>query len=299
MYFPVAGIELNPLIPLVLGLAVSLVSAPSGISGGLLLLPISINFLGFTSLAVSPTNFIFNIVAVPLGLWRLHVEKRLMWGLGGLILLGLLPGIFVGTILRCTWLSQATDYKVYVALILSVLALGILSNICRRNLLTTKAEKFFASNRKVLSDLNCRYSFHLVSYYFGGENFRVSTPRLIFCSLAAGVVGGSYGVGGAAIIAPLLIVFFRIPIYLVSGASLLAGWAGAVFGLFSYLVLWPFISGEASIGPDWGLGLLFGLGGIVGVYLGSVCQRFLPSLPLKIILLLLLCVLAAQDFGLI
>jgi uncharacterized membrane protein YfcA len=111
-----------------------------------------------------------------------------------------------------------------------------------------------------------------------------------------GLLGGIYGIGGAAIIAPLLIACFQMPIYLVGGASLLASWAGAVFGLFSYLVFWPAVSGEPPVAPDCTLGLLFGLGGMAGVYAGSALQRRLPPRPLKMVMLLLIGILAVQNF---
>lgn len=297
MYFPVAGIDINPLIPLVAGLAVSAVSAPAGVSGGFLILPIYLNFLNFTGLSVSPTNFLYNIVAMPAGLWRLHREKRLMWGLGGLIMAGCLPGIFAGTVLRCTWLKNATDFKVFVALVLAALGLGLLRNLIKGDSLVLKAEKAFLKNRGHVG-LACTYGLKHICYEFGGETFRVSTPKIALVSLVVGLIGGIYGIGGAAIIAPVLIGLFQMPIYVVNGASLLAGWAGAVFGLFSYLVFWPFISGEPPVRPDIGLGVLFGLGGMFGVYLGSALQRFLPPRPIKLLMLGLIVVMAAQNLGL-
>ena len=298
MYFPVADVYMNPLIPLVVGLVVSVIGAPVGISGGFLIVPIYINFLGFTSLAVSPTNFLYNIVAVPLGIWRLHREKRLMWGLSGIILVGLLPGVFGGAIIRCTWMAGADNFKIFVAIVLSMLALGLLVNLLLGSgILTSKAEKVFYGSLLRTSDLNCRYSFWSVNYQFGGESFCIVTPKLIAFSLVAGVLGGVYGLGGAAIIGPVLIIFFRIPIYLVSGASLFAGWAGAFFGLLSYIIIWPFISGELPVWPDFKLGILFGFGGLAGIYLGSVWQRYLPPKPLKIVLLIIISIMALRNLG--
>ncbi len=296
MYFPVADIDLNPVIPLVIGLAVSVVSSPTGISGGFLILPIHLNVLGFTSLAVSPTNFLFNIVAMPPGLWRLHREKRLMWGLGGLIMLGCLPGIFAGTALRCTWLRRAADFRIFVALVLTILALGLIRSLWAGDSLASRAERHFRRRPHESANLACRHSLRTISFEFGGESFAVSTPGLVVLSLVVGLLGGVYGIGGAAIIAPLLIACFQIPIYLVNGASLLAGWAGAVFGLFSYVIFWPAVSGEPPVMPDLKLGLLFGLGGMAGVYVGSALQRRLPARPLKILMLVLIGVLAVQNF---
>ncbi len=299
MYFPVAGIELSPLIPLVIGLAVSVVSSPTGISGGFLILPICVNFLGFTGLAVSPTNFIFNVVAMPPGLWRLHREKRLMWGLGGLLMLGSLPGIFVGTILRCTWLQDVADFKIFVALVLAALAWGLLRGLRRTRAHVFRAERTFLQSRgQKPADLVCSYHGGHIQFQFAGQDFSVSMSGLVLVSLVVGLAGGIYGIGGAAIIAPLLISRFHLPIYVVNGAALLAGWAGALFGLFSYEVFWPLVSGQAAVAPDLRLGLFFGAGGMLGVYIGSALQRYLPPKPLKILMLVLITTLAVQNFGL-
>jgi hypothetical protein len=36
-----------------------------------------------------------------------------------------------------------------------------------------------------------------------------------------------------------------------------------------------------SIAPDWPLGILFGLGGMAGMYLGARCQKFVPARAIK------------------
>ncbi|UQZ88127.1 hypothetical protein C4J81_02430 [Deltaproteobacteria bacterium Smac51] len=302
MYFPVADISLNPAVPVLIGFAVSVLGAPTGISGGFLILPLSINFLGFNSLAVSPTNFIFNILAMPPGLWRLHREKRLMWGLGLLIMLGCLPGIFAGAVLRCTWLKEAADFKIFVALVLTALGLGLLRNLIKSDLVVARAEKTFQRSKKTGGPdgppLTCTIGRQSICYDFGGESFAVSTPGVVLMSLMVGLIGGIYGIGGAAIIAPVLVSWFRIPIYVVNGASMMAGWAGAIFGLLSYLVFWPLISGEPPIRPDFKLGLMFGFGGMIGIYLGSALQRYLPPRPIKILMLSLILIMAVQNFGL-
>lgn len=299
MYFPVADINLHPLAPFLIGLAVSALSSPTGISGGFLILPICVNFLGFTGLAVSPTNFIFNVVAMPPGLWRLWREKRLMWSLGLVLMLGSLPGIFAGTVLRATWLRDPASFKIFVALVLSALALNLMHSLWRQDARTSQAEKNFLKNaRRPSSGLQTARQGPTLTFQFGGEDFALSIPHLTLVSLVVGLAGGIYGIGGAAIIAPLLISWFRLPIYVAAGASLMAGWAGAVFGLFSYAVFWPLVSGLPAVSPDFRLGLLFGLGGMLGVYTGSALQRYLPPRPLKMLMFLLVALMALENFGL-
>ena len=79
MLFPVSGVEVNPLIPPLIALVVSTFTSMGGVSGAFLLLPFQVSFLNFTSPAVCPTNLVFNIVAIPSGVYRFIREGRMNW----------------------------------------------------------------------------------------------------------------------------------------------------------------------------------------------------------------------------
>ncbi len=36
-----------------------------------------------------------------------------------------------------------------------------------------------------------------------------------------------------------------------------------------------------SVAPDWLLGVLFGLGGMAGMYVGARCQKYVPARAIK------------------
>lgn len=67
-----------------------------------------------------------------------------------------------------------------------------------------------------------------VSYTFDGYLYSFSVPILLFYSIAVGLVGGIYGIGGGAIIAPFLVSVFHLPIYTVAGATLAATFVNAL-----------------------------------------------------------------------
>jgi len=46
--------------------------------------------------------------------------------------------------------------------------------------------------------------------------------------------------------------------------------------------------------PDWGLGLLFGVGGLVGTYCGARLQRYLPERWIRLVLGVLVTALAVR-----
>ena len=81
VHFPVSGVEVNPLVPLLAAFAVSALTAPVGVSGAFLLLPFQVSVLRFTSPAVSPTNLVYNVVATPGGVYRYVREGRVVWPL--------------------------------------------------------------------------------------------------------------------------------------------------------------------------------------------------------------------------
>jgi len=49
-----------------------------------------------------------------------------------------------------------------------------------------------------------------------------------------------------------------------------------------------------SVEPDWRLGLLFGVGGTLGMYLGARAQRFVPARWIKLILLMAVLAVALR-----
>src|SRR4030043_71688 len=114
MFFPVSGVETNPAIPFLVALVVSSFTSMGGVSGAFLLLPFQVSVLGFTSPAVSPTNLVYNIVAIPSGVYRYLREGRMNWPLAGIIIMGTLPGVFVGAVVRIKYLPDPGAFKLFV-----------------------------------------------------------------------------------------------------------------------------------------------------------------------------------------
>jgi hypothetical protein len=106
--------------------------------------------------------------------------------------------------------------------------------------------------------------------------------------LAAFVVG----IVGGAIIAPLCVAVLGLPIQLVAGAARAGTFATSVIGVLVYSLL-PLPDG-ASAAPDWALGSSFGLGGLVGMYLGAATQKHVPQRVLRVGLGLVLAALGGS-----
>ena len=119
------------------------------------------------------------------------------------------------------------------------------------------------------------WSLRRVSYEFLGETFTFNAPALFILALVVGLIGGTYGIGGGAIIAPFLAAIFELPIYTIAGAALLGTFLTSVAGVGFYSVIAPFYPNIGPVAPDWALGALFGLGGFAGMYIGARLQKIL------------------------
>jgi hypothetical protein len=76
----------------------ALVTTPAGVSGVVPLLPTQLSVLHFPSPGVTPTNLLFNMLAVPDGLMRFRQDRRLVspltdcWSLS--VVVGIVGGIY-------------------------------------------------------------------------------------------------------------------------------------------------------------------------------------------------------------
>ena len=81
----------------------------------LLLLPIQLSVLHVPSPAVTPTNLLFNVAAVPGGLLRFWHERRLSNTLTWVLVAGTLPGVIAGAVIRVELLSGARTFTLIAA----------------------------------------------------------------------------------------------------------------------------------------------------------------------------------------
>ncbi len=310
MFFEIAGVEVSPWVPPLVSLVISFFTSMGGVSGAFLLLPFQMSVLGYTSPSVSATNQFYNIVAIPSGVWRFLREGRMVWPLTWAVVAGTLPGVLIGAVVRVRYLPDARNFKLFMACVLlyigARMALDLVRQLRRAAGGTPAAGERLGGVRpqpgreahgqspacvRVLRRGRSR-----IAYEFQGQTYDVSAWGILALALVVGVIGGTYGIGGGAIIAPFLVSFFGLPVYTVAGASLMGTFITSVAGVVFYQAIAPFYP-EMSVAPDWMLGLLFGLGGIVGMYLGARCQKFVPARHIKWMLSGLLIFLALKYVG--
>jgi len=308
--FPVSGVKTNILFPPFVAMFISFFTSMAGVSGAFLLLPFQMSVLGYTAPSVSGTNHVFNIVAIPSGVYRYIKEGRMAWPLTWVIIAGTLPGVFLGYYLRVTCLPDPKAFKLFVGCVLLYIGVRLIKGLLEKTSPKSAAskvldEKFKANtnkNEQASKTAQClpshavvrmrSVSLRKIEYEFWGECYSFNTISMFLLALVVGIIGGAYGIGGGAIIAPFCVAVFHLPVYTIAGAALMGTFitsiAGAIF--FSFI---PAAGGVSSM-PDWPLGILFGIGGFAGMYLGARLQKFVPQNIIKIVLGIVIVFLAIR-----
>jgi uncharacterized protein len=289
--FPVSGVRASVFVPPLIAFAVSLFASMGGVSGAFLLLPFQVSFLHFVSPSVSSTNFVYNVVAIPSGVYRYIREGRMVWPLAGMITLGTLPGVLLGYYIRVLYLPNPNAFKLFVGCVLVYVGARLLREVAKEFFGPANGNRAGGNNNRVHGKVRTvTVSLDTAVYEFEGGQYTFGTAKILVLSFIVGIVGGAYGIGGGSIIAPFCVALFNLPVYTVAGAALLGTFLTSIAGVFFYSVV-PAKTGF-STAPDWPLGILFGLGGTVGMYCGARLQRFVPQKLIKTTLAVMLLFLA-------
>jgi len=310
--FPVSGVETYFFLPPLVAFAVSFFTSMGGVSGAFLLLPFQMSYLNYTSPSVSATNFVFNIIAIPSGVYRYIKEGRMAWPLTWVIVAGTLPGVLAGYYLRVLYLPDPRIFKVFVGCVLLYTGVRLLYEMtgkasARNPEMKSLEEKFKLRTSELKKERAARlssglprdavvrtvsFSLSRVEYEFWGERFSYNTAGMFFLALIVGVIGGAYGIGGGAIIAPFCVAVFHLPVYTIAGAALMGTFITSIAGVTFYSIM--HVKEGLATSPDWLLGALFGAGGFAGMYLGARWQKYVPQKLIKLLLGILIMFVAAK-----
>jgi uncharacterized membrane protein YfcA len=302
MLFPVSGVETPIWVPPLVGMAISFFTSMAGISGAFLILPFQVSVLGFVSPAVTPTNLVFNIVGIPSAVYKYFREGRMNWPLAWNITIGTLPGLFIGMFIRILCLPDPKAFKLFVGCVLFYIGGRMIFQLAVDRGRQTAAQIAEAKMRCQVKSKSpsepktngpairtIAWSLSCTEYEFFGERFSFHTTKLFCLSLVVGLIGGVYGIGGGAIMAPFIVAFFGLPVHTIAGATLMGTCVSSIGGVIFYPLVGPYIaSAGEQVSPDWLLGFLFGIGGFVGMYLGASVQKHVPAALIKPVLAVLI-----------
>ncbi|GAB3025789.1 TSUP family transporter [Mycobacterium bourgelatii] len=238
------------------GLILAMVTTPVGVSGAVFLLPVQLTLLGVPNPAVTPTNLLFNIVSTPGALIRYRRSANpagplLTNPLTKVLVAGTVPGVVFGSLVRVFLIPGPRLFRFVVAALLLPLGLWL----CAKSLIRSPVKR----DPVVPS-----------SWVIGA------------LALGVGVVGGVYGIGGGSLLSPIL-VGRGLPTRLVAPAALTTTFVTSIVGAAAYSLI-ALASPGQHIAPVWAVGLLAGLGGLIGGYLGARLQPRAPETVLRTLL---------------
>jgi uncharacterized protein len=245
---PVPDTGWTEVVALVAAYLIAVITTPAGISGAVLLLPFQVSVLGTPSPSVTPTNLLYNVVSTPGALYRYWRQGQTGGRLALLLIAGTLPGVIAGSVIRVKLLPGPRVFDLVIAAVL--LPLGIWLTLTR-------------PARSPGPDHPAR---------------QIPAPALVVLAIVVGCVGGIYGIGGGAILAPVLIGAGRKPSE-VAPAALAATFVTSAAGVIAFTIL--SLHQHISVAPDWPTGIALGLGGLAGGYTGARLQTRMPDVMIR------------------
>jgi uncharacterized membrane protein YfcA len=244
----VLGPGWTEVVALVAAYVIAVVSTPAGISGAVLLLPFQVSVLGTPSPSVTPTNLLYNVVSTPGALYRYWQQGQTGGRLALVLIAGTLPGVIAGSVIRVKLLPGPRVFDVVVAAVLVPLGVWLVLSRPARNDQPGRPAR------------------------------QIPTLVLVVLAIVVGCVGGIYGIGGGAILAPVLIGSGRSPSE-VAPAALASTFVTSVGGVITFTIL--SLPQHTSVAPDWPTGIALGLGGLAGGYTGARVQSRMPDVLIR------------------
>ncbi|HUC22706.1 MAG TPA: sulfite exporter TauE/SafE family protein [Streptosporangiaceae bacterium] len=227
---------------------VAVVTTPAGISGAVLLLPFQVSVLGASSPAVTPTNLLYNVIATPGALYRYRRQGQTGGRLALVLVAGTVPGVIAGSVIRVELLPGPRVFDLVVAAVLLPLGAWLSLSKAARKDRPARPARF------------------------------IPAPLLVSLAAVVGCVGGIYGIGSGAFLAPVLLGSGRKPSD-VAPATLASTLVTSVAGVITFAFLSLHTPGEVA--PDWGDGLALGIGGLAGGYTGARLQARMPDMVIR------------------
>jgi uncharacterized membrane protein YfcA len=219
---------------------IATVTTPVGVSGAIFLVPVQLSVLHTPSPSVTPTNLLYNLIATPGALARYAARGIASAPLTSALVIGTLPGVVIGAVIRVELLSGPDAFYLVIAAVLAPLG----------------------------------------AWLALGHSPAARTPpkpndkRITALALIVGTIGGIYGIGGGSLLSPIL-VGLGFSVIEVAPAALASTFLTSIVGVVAYAILSLRASG--SIAPDWIVGVGIGIGGLFGGFLGASIQPRVPE----------------------
>lgn len=273
------------------GLVVPVLTTPAGISGAVILLPFELVVLRLGGPAVSSTTLLYNVIAMPAGIWRYRRAGRLSWPLAAAIAAGSLPGAVAGVLVRTTVAAGAAVFGTLLGVMLTALALQLAWRAWRAVRIPARPSPPARQESIAAGDEGRPAPVCQATDHDPGVESLPPVRRWPVGAVAflVGGLSGMFGIGGGSLMSPALVNVQRWPVRAIAGATLVATFATSLAGLAAFTVIGLLASpGTAEVFPYWGIGIALGAGGMIGSQLGPVLQDRMSERALTVLLAVLL-----------
>jgi uncharacterized membrane protein YfcA len=266
MYFPVAGIELNPFVPVFVGAVASLIFGQVGLTGGIVTLPFMVSVLNFITPSVSATNLVYNIMTPFGSTYSYKREGRMLWRLGLIAGAGGVLGSVIGPRIRVGPLNDIILFKAFFGILLALIGL--------RLFIKRHADIKVGMVEKTSGTLWQQ------EFTFSGKSYSFSPIPVFLAGTVAGSLSTTFGIGTGFLLVPFYTTVLRLPIYAVASSALLS----TLIISFAGTVVYSSLNTAVSTAPDLRLGILLGIGGVIGGFVSAKFQRRMSIMTLHKIL---------------
>jgi uncharacterized protein len=296
--FPIAGIRVPIWHLLWMGLWTGYTMGIVGQASGIFLLAYAMSILQYTNVSLTPTSLIItflNPFGALLGFWR---EKQWNFDLAVWLCIGAVFGSPIGPFIRVFLLNDPVTFKCILGITLLIMAIDLCIQVTPWYLNKTTRQRSFKEKFDNLMQI-CRKagkppsglpadfrivtlerSWRRLTIGYWGEEQTLNIPLMVFIGFIVGVISSAIGAGGGFLLVPILVSLFGLPMYVLVAASIPYVIILSITGLFSYTVTLPMLTG-VSAPSDWSFGLFVASGAILGAWMASKTQKFIPEKYLK------------------
>jgi uncharacterized membrane protein YfcA len=281
--FPLAGVRVTVWHLISMGLWTGYTMALVGQAAGLFALPYSTSVLQFDNPHVSPTMLVLTFIS-PVGA-LLGFRRSGQWNLDFAlaVCLGGVIGGLVGPFFRATVLANADVFRLTLGIALGLFGLQLCWKAIHDYSRFGKqlgADFVQAEGRGGKSSkfriVTTKLDFFVTGIRFGAHERNISNIQLFLIGAVVGAFSGALGVGGGFLLVPIFAMMYRLPLYVMVAATIPYTIVLSTAGIVSFTFILP-LMGTPAIAPEWSWGLFTAAGGLLGSWLASKTQLYIPE----------------------
>jgi len=286
IYLPVAGIEFNVLLLIIIGFCVGILGGFFGVGGGWIVTP-ALNIFGF-HMAFAIGTDLSNIFGQSIGAVKKHQKMgNIDWKLGLISIITSIIGLEIGSEVIIA-LEKAGDVGIIVRwcymLLLSSLGIYMLYDFfvvhprqlkqIEEELKKDPGNKIKKVERSKISERLHKINLPPMISFPASEIDSVSIWIIFLIFLFTGFLSGFLGVGGGFIIMPALVYLIGLPTAIAVGTSLITVLFSGAYGCFTYAM-----KGRVELIAAF----IMLIGASIGAQIGSTAIKYVKGYGIRLL----------------